>query len=170
MTTEAESTFAGDFPPATEEQWLALVDKVLKGAPRSKLESATPAGLPVHPLYTRSDAPGGGDVAGVPGAAPFSVPSPAGSPSPLGSVGSSPSLLESPLLEPPLLEPPLLEPLSGPASGPLVPTEPPLPQRCCVRQYFSPGASSSQQPPPPGRPLQSAFVAQLTEQKLVELE
>ena len=71
MSTEAEPTLAGDFPPATEEQWLALVDKVLKGAPLSKLESSTPGGLPVHPLYTRDDAPGGGDVAGLPGSAPF---------------------------------------------------------------------------------------------------
>ena len=40
MATEAEPTLAGEFPPATEEQWLALVDKVLKGAPLSKLESS----------------------------------------------------------------------------------------------------------------------------------
>ncbi|MDQ2678453.1 MAG: methylmalonyl-CoA mutase subunit beta [Actinomycetota bacterium] len=71
MTTEAEPTLAGDFPPATEEQWLALVDKVLKGAPLSKLESTTPGGLPVHPLYTRAGTPDGGDVSGVPGSAPF---------------------------------------------------------------------------------------------------
>ncbi len=58
MTTEAEPTFAGDFPPATEEQWLALVDKVLKGAPLSKLRSTTPGGIVVEPLYTRADAPG----------------------------------------------------------------------------------------------------------------
>ena len=71
MTTEAEPTFAGDFPPATEEQWLALVEKVLKGAPLSKLESRTPGGLLFRPLYTRDDALDGGDVAGLPGAAPF---------------------------------------------------------------------------------------------------
>ena len=52
MTTEAEPTLAGEFPPATEEQWLALVDKVLKGAPLSKLESRTPGGITVEPLYT----------------------------------------------------------------------------------------------------------------------
>ena len=71
MTTEAEPTLAGEFPPATEEQWLALVDKVLKGAPVSKLRSVTPGGLVVEPLYTRDDAPGGQDEGGVPGAAPF---------------------------------------------------------------------------------------------------
>ena len=68
MTTEAEPTLAGAFPPATEEQWLALVDKVLKGAPVSKLRSLTPGGLVVEPLYTRE---GTADEAGVPGAAPF---------------------------------------------------------------------------------------------------
>ena len=71
MTTESEPTLAGVFPPATEEQWLALVDKVLKGAPLSKLRSATPGGLPVEPLYTRDGSPGGADEVGVPGAAPF---------------------------------------------------------------------------------------------------
>ena len=71
MTTEAEPTLAGEFPPATEEQWLALVDKVLKGAPLSKLESATPGGITVEPLYTRDGSPGAADEAGFPGAAPF---------------------------------------------------------------------------------------------------
>ena len=64
MTTEAEPTLAGVFPPATEEQWLALVDKVLKGAPLAKLESRTPGGLTVHPLYTRDGSPGAADEAG----------------------------------------------------------------------------------------------------------
>lgn len=71
MTTESEPTFAGDFPPATEEQWLALVEKVLKGAPVSKLDSRTPGGIVVHPLYTRDDSPGSADEAGLPGSAPF---------------------------------------------------------------------------------------------------
>lgn len=71
MTTEAEPTLAGAFPAATEEQWLALVDKVLKGAPLSKLRSVTPGGLVIDPLYTRQAAPGAHDEAGVPGSAPF---------------------------------------------------------------------------------------------------
>lgn len=71
MTTEAEPTLAGVFPPATEEQWLALVDKVLKGAPLSRLESTTPGGLLVEPLYTRATAPGAVNQAGQPGSAPF---------------------------------------------------------------------------------------------------
>jgi methylmalonyl-CoA mutase len=71
VTTEVEPTLAGEFPPASEEQWLALVDKVLKGAPLSKLESRTPGGITVEPLYTRDRAPGAADEAGFPGAAPF---------------------------------------------------------------------------------------------------
>ena len=71
MTTESDLTLAGEFPAATEEQWLALVDKVLKGAPLSKLRSTTPGGLVVEPLYTRHGAPGAADEAGVPGSAPF---------------------------------------------------------------------------------------------------
>ena len=79
MTTEAEPTLAGEFPPATEEQWLALVDKVLKGAPLSKLESRTPGGVTVSPLYTAAGSTGSNDEAGFPGQAPFirgSSPSP----------------------------------------------------------------------------------------------
>jgi len=71
VSSEAEPTLAGGFPPATEEQWLALVDKVLKGAPVAKLASRTPGGLPVEPLYTRDRSPGGADEAGFPGVAPF---------------------------------------------------------------------------------------------------
>lgn len=71
MPTEAEPTLAGVFPPASEQQWLELVDKVLKGAPRSKLHSTTPDGIDVAPLYTREAAPGGADEAGMPGRTPF---------------------------------------------------------------------------------------------------
>lgn len=71
MTTEADPTLAGDFPPATEEQWLALVDKVLKGAPISKLRSLTPGGITIDPLYTAADQGDGPDPSGFPGSAPF---------------------------------------------------------------------------------------------------
>lgn len=70
MTSQAEPTLAGDFPPATEEEWLALVDKVLKGAPMDRLRSRTPGGLPIEPLYTRATAPDP-EAAGRPGRAPF---------------------------------------------------------------------------------------------------
>ncbi len=74
MSTEAEPSLAGGFDPPSESQWLDLVDKVLKGAPRERLESTTPGGLTVGPLYTRTGATegaGGPDEAGVPGEAPF---------------------------------------------------------------------------------------------------
>ena len=71
MPPEAEPALAAEFPPATEEQWLALVDKVLKGAPLSRLESLTPGGLTIHPLYTRDAEPVDDEVVGEPGLPPF---------------------------------------------------------------------------------------------------
>ena len=49
---------AAEFPAATREQWLALVDKALKGAPfEKKLVGKTYDGLRIEPLYPRrSDA------------------------------------------------------------------------------------------------------------------
>ncbi|MGB6059621.1 MAG: methylmalonyl-CoA mutase family protein, partial [Microthrixaceae bacterium] len=71
MSSEAEPALAVEFPPATEEQWLTLVDKVLKGAPLSRLESTTPGGLTVHPLYTRADNPVADSAQASPGEPPF---------------------------------------------------------------------------------------------------
>src|SRR5258708_6845251 len=43
---------AGVFPPATREQWLDLVARLLKGAPfERKLVSKTYDGLTIQPLY-----------------------------------------------------------------------------------------------------------------------
>ncbi len=45
---------ASEFPPATREQWLKLVDGVLKGAPfDKKLVGKTYDGLKIEPLYDR---------------------------------------------------------------------------------------------------------------------
>jgi methylmalonyl-CoA mutase len=42
----------GEFPQATRDQWLKLVDGVLKGAPfDKKMISRTYDGLPIEPLY-----------------------------------------------------------------------------------------------------------------------
>jgi methylmalonyl-CoA mutase len=50
-----ELAFAKEFPAATREQWLALVDGVLKGAPFDKrLVAKTYDGLPIQPLYPRA--------------------------------------------------------------------------------------------------------------------
>lgn len=48
---------AAEFPPATREQWLKLVDGVLKGAPfEKKLVAKTYDGLPIEPLCARAAA------------------------------------------------------------------------------------------------------------------
>ena len=62
-------TLGAEFPAATREQWLKLVDGVLKGAPfDKKLVSRTYDGLRIEPLYRR--AAGARPVAGrAPGAA-----------------------------------------------------------------------------------------------------
>ena len=62
---------AADFPRPTEEDWLGLVEKVLKGADfERRLVSRTADGLRIKPLYTRQDAIAGrGDL--TPGAPPL---------------------------------------------------------------------------------------------------
>ena len=65
-------SIAADFPAASHEQWLKLVDKVLAGAPfDKKLVSRTYDGLALQPLYTRGDWDAAGDPSGLPGGAPF---------------------------------------------------------------------------------------------------
>ena len=46
-------SFADVFPEATEAQWRARVDAVLKGAPFEKLQGRTYDGLTISPLYAR---------------------------------------------------------------------------------------------------------------------
>src|ERR1700681_3903550 len=58
---------AADFPPATREQWLALVERLLEGAPfDSKLVARTSDGLTIQPLYEGS-AQGQAPVGRLPG-------------------------------------------------------------------------------------------------------
>src|SRR5438270_3152869 len=55
MPQPEELAFASEFPAATREQWLKLVDGVLKGAPFEKrLVSKTYDGLTIQPLYSRA--------------------------------------------------------------------------------------------------------------------
>src|SRR6476659_5974608 len=55
MSEPEELAFASEFPTATREQWLKLVDSVLKGAPFGKrLVSRTYDGLTIQPLYPRA--------------------------------------------------------------------------------------------------------------------
>lgn len=63
---------ASEFPVPDRAQWLALVDKALKGAPfDKKLLTRLYEGIVVQPLYTRADVDGAADPSGFPGAAPF---------------------------------------------------------------------------------------------------
>jgi methylmalonyl-CoA mutase len=57
MSDAEQLAFATEFPAATREQWLRLVDGVLKGAPFDKrLVARTYDGLPIQPLYGRAPA------------------------------------------------------------------------------------------------------------------
>jgi len=63
---------ASEFPVPDRAQWLALVDKALKGAPfDKKLLTRLYEGIVVQPLYTAQDFAGDGDPSGFPGATPF---------------------------------------------------------------------------------------------------
>ena len=62
---------AGEFPPATRDAWLKLVNGVLKGAPFERLVGKTADGLAIEPLYSRAkDAP---VVAGRAAGAPWQI-------------------------------------------------------------------------------------------------
>jgi methylmalonyl-CoA mutase len=54
MTDPETLSFAGDFPPATREDWRKLVDAVLKGKPFERLRSKTYDNLSIEPLYDRA--------------------------------------------------------------------------------------------------------------------
>ncbi|MBB4285797.1 methylmalonyl-CoA mutase family protein [Roseospira goensis] len=70
--TDDPLRLAGDFPPATHADWMAMVEKALDGAPfDKKLVARTLDGLAVQPLYTREHWPAEGDPSGMPGAMPF---------------------------------------------------------------------------------------------------
>lgn len=67
----SEISLNDDFEVPSLDQWLALVDKVLKGADfDQRLVSRSSDGLRIKPLYTRADATVPADTA-TPGAAPF---------------------------------------------------------------------------------------------------
>lgn len=65
----SDLTLGAEFPKASRDDWLALVDKALKGADFDKaLVSATYDGVTIAPLYTAEDV---APRAETPGAAPF---------------------------------------------------------------------------------------------------
>jgi methylmalonyl-CoA mutase len=53
---DAVIPLADAFAPATREQWTALVEKTIKGAPLDSLNSRTAGGLALQPLYVAEDA------------------------------------------------------------------------------------------------------------------
>jgi len=53
MTDSPDLPLAAEFPPATREQWLKLVEGVLKGAPVAKLEGRTYDRLRIDSLHAR---------------------------------------------------------------------------------------------------------------------
>tara|TARA_R110001606_G_scaffold53442_21_gene131924 strand:- start:804 stop:2675 length:1872 start_codon:yes stop_codon:yes gene_type:complete len=59
------------FKDATEAEWLAAVEKALKGKGIDTITRVTADGLKVHPLYRESDFPSATDPLGTPGAAPY---------------------------------------------------------------------------------------------------
>ena len=71
-THTAEFTVREDFPAAGYDEWRAMVDKMLKGAPFDrKLVTRTYDGVDVQPMYSRRDELGGDDPLGFPGLAPL---------------------------------------------------------------------------------------------------
>ena len=50
----SDFVLAPDFPPARREDWIALVEKALKGAPFASLRSKTYDGLTIEPVYERA--------------------------------------------------------------------------------------------------------------------
>ncbi len=70
-TTDDTLKLAGEFPPATRDAWLKLVDGVLKGGSFDRLTSKTADGLTIQPLYPRQA--GAPVVAGRAAGAPWQI-------------------------------------------------------------------------------------------------
>jgi methylmalonyl-CoA mutase len=65
-------TLRDDFPPAGYDEWRALAEADLQGAPfDQKLVTHTYEGIDIQPVYGRRDRPGEGDPEGFPGLPPF---------------------------------------------------------------------------------------------------
>lgn len=64
-------TLSEGFGPASEADWLAAVEKALKGKGPEALTKRQPGGPDIRPLYRETDFPSARDPLGRPGAAPF---------------------------------------------------------------------------------------------------
>lgn len=72
MTLPLEFTLEDDFPSVSYEQWRAVVEEDLQGAPfEKKLVTHTYEGINIQPVYTRADAISNQEVIGQPGSPPF---------------------------------------------------------------------------------------------------
>ncbi|WP_084395763.1 methylmalonyl-CoA mutase family protein [Henriciella aquimarina] len=64
-------SLSSDFDTATEADWLAAVEKALKGGGLDRLTRKSDDGIAIRPLYRESDFPSASDPLGAPGDAPF---------------------------------------------------------------------------------------------------
>ncbi|MBK8908051.1 MAG: methylmalonyl-CoA mutase small subunit [Rhodospirillales bacterium] len=70
--TDTQLNFTEDFPRPSYDEWVAEVEKALKGAPfDKKMLNKSYEGFTIRPIYTRQDWPADGDPSGFPGAMPF---------------------------------------------------------------------------------------------------
>src|SRR6202521_191600 len=67
----ADLSLAAAFPPASRKDWLALVERALKGMPYERLVAKTRDGVPIEPIHER--APGARAIAGRPAGTPWTV-------------------------------------------------------------------------------------------------
>jgi len=64
-------SLSGAFEDATEADWLAGVEKALKGGGIERITRQTRDGIKIHPLYRETDYASGSDQRGGPGARPY---------------------------------------------------------------------------------------------------
>lgn len=64
-------TLSGSFEEATEADWLAGVEKALKGGGIERITRQTRDGIKIHPLYRETDFASSTDPRGTPGASPY---------------------------------------------------------------------------------------------------
>ncbi|MEC7289990.1 MAG: methylmalonyl-CoA mutase family protein [Pseudomonadota bacterium] len=64
-------SLSNTFDEATEADWLAAVEKALKGGGIERITRQTRDGIKIHPLYRETEFESGSDLRGTPGAAPY---------------------------------------------------------------------------------------------------
>ena len=69
-------SLSGAFEDATEADWLAGVEKALKGGGIERITRQTRDGIKIHPLYRETDYASGSDHRGAPGCSEILAPGP----------------------------------------------------------------------------------------------